>query len=117
MDSVRKMVEEHLPSLLREDGLRNNDLMGWLGVIQIPLEVEAIVRVGYRGIRACLEEVDQTILGGEGQWLKDQKPGIGMYCIRYRTCFLRLFHPQTTYSTFALHTRIIWAGTNAISNT
>jgi hypothetical protein len=86
MDSVRKMVEEHLPSLLREDGLRNNDLMVWLGVIQIPLEVEAIVRVGYRGIRACLEEVDQTILGGEGKRLEDQRPGIGMYCIRYSTC-------------------------------
>jgi len=59
------MVEERLPSLLREDGLRNNDLMVWLGVIRTLLEVEAVVRVGYRGIRVCLEEVDLTILGGE----------------------------------------------------
>jgi hypothetical protein len=78
MDEGMKMVEEHLPSLLREDGLRNNDLMVWLGDIQILPVVEAVAVANYRGIRVCLEEVDQMILGGSGKCTQDQKPGIGI---------------------------------------
>jgi len=74
------MVQVHLLSLLRAGGQRN-DLMVWLGDIQILLEVEAVVVVNYRGIRVCLEEVDQMILGGSGKCSKDQKPGIAIYCI------------------------------------
>ena len=75
------MVQVHLPSLLHAGGQRN-DLMVWLGDIRILLEVEAVVVVvNYRGIRVCLEEVDQMILGGSGKCSKDQKPGIAIYCI------------------------------------
>jgi len=75
------MVQVHLPSLLHAGGQRN-DLMVWLGDIRILLEAEpVVVVVNYRGIRVCLEEVDQMILGGSGKCSEDQKPGTAVYCI------------------------------------
>jgi len=44
--------------------------MLWLGDTQNLLKVAAVMAVGYRGIRACLEEVDRVILGGNANLLK-----------------------------------------------
>jgi hypothetical protein len=77
MDKDTKKVEEHLRSLLRVGGLRKG-LMVRLGDIPILLGVEAVVVVGYQGIRVCLEQVDRTILGGNGNCLQYQKSGIAI---------------------------------------
>jgi hypothetical protein len=80
-----KEVEEHLRSLLRVGGLRKG-LMVWLGVIPILLGVEAVVVVGYRGIRACLERVDRTVPGGNGNMFIESSLELGQLqlFIRYR---------------------------------
>jgi hypothetical protein len=119
MDTIRKMVEEHLPSLLRGDGLRNNDLMVWLGVIQILPVVEAVVVVAYRDIRACLEEVDQTILGGNGKCSKITSLEF-QYHITHSISLCKFVQPnlhKTAYFSSPRRNRIIWAGLNAIANT
>ena len=78
--------------------------MPWLGDIQNLLKVA----VGYRGIRVCLEEVDQVILGGNANLLKIEslESQFPVFDIASHICSTLI-----AYFSFLWYNRIIWAGT------